>query len=44
MASTGRFTAGTLTTLKDLVGTLSSAEGELMGREYSFDRSSTSSG
>jgi len=44
VTSTGRFTSSTLADLKDLVRSISPAEGELMGREYSFDRSSTASG
>lgn len=44
VASTGRFTSGTSTTLRDLVGRLSPVEEELMEKAYSFDRSSTAGG
>ena len=44
VASTGRFTSSTLADIKELVGTRSPSEEELMSEEYSFDRSYTASG
>ena len=44
VSSTGRFTASTLSRLRDLVKRISAGEGEGMARAYSYDRSYTSGG
>lgn len=44
VSSTGRFTASTLSRLGDVVSELSTAEGDRFAREYTYDRSYTSSG
>ncbi len=44
VSSTGRFTASTLSALRDMVDGLSPGEGDRMRRDYVYDRSYTSSG
>lgn len=44
VSSTGRFTRATLTHLRELVGRLSGNQAEALDKEYSYDRSYTSSG